>query len=193
VTRKTLRPGLRIRSGGFGPRSGADKPSSRAVRYAVETISTTVILVWGFRVTGWPGAVWAIITAILVLHPGLDRSLRASRVRIVATLLGASIGIVSGVLLGGSTLALLVGIVATILTCYQWRLSRHLRQACLTVPIVQMSQQGTVVHIGYERVIAVLAGCVVPLLVQYVWQFALGRCQFVARFPQVSARFSAGK
>lgn len=184
MTRKTPKLARRLRSGGFSSRSGTDKHSLRAVRYAIETISTTVILVWGFRAIGWPGAVWAIITAILVLHPGLDRSLRASRVRIVATLLGASIGIASGLLLGGSTLALLVGVLATILTCYWWRLDRHLRQACLTLPIVQMSQQGTMVHIGYERVMAVLAGCVVPLLVQYAWQFAFGRCEFVDHFPK---------
>lgn len=193
MTRKIPKLARRLRSGGFSSRSGTDKHSLRAVRYALETISTTVILMWGFRAIGWPGTVWAIITAILVLHPGLDRSLRASRVRIVATLLGASIGIASGLLLGGSTLALLVGILATILTCYQWRLGRHLRQACLTVPIVQMSQQGTVVHIGYERVIAVLAGCVVPLLVQYAWQVVFGRCDFAAYFPEVFQRLSAGK
>jgi uncharacterized membrane protein YgaE (UPF0421/DUF939 family) len=123
----------RFPSGGFGSGRGIGKHRSRAVRYGVETISTTVILVWGFRAIGWPGAVWAIITAILALHPGLGRSLRASRVRMAATLLGASIGMVSSLVLGGSTLAFLVGILATILTCYQCRLGRHLRQTCLTL------------------------------------------------------------
>jgi uncharacterized membrane protein YgaE (UPF0421/DUF939 family) len=48
-----------------------------------------MILLWGYDLAGGQGAVWAIITAILILQPGLDSSLSASGVRIVATPLDA--------------------------------------------------------------------------------------------------------
>jgi hypothetical protein len=50
----------------------------------------------GYDLAGEQGAVWAIIAAILILLPGIDRSMSASGVPIVATLLGASVGTVAG-------------------------------------------------------------------------------------------------
>jgi hypothetical protein len=43
-----------------------------------------------------------------------------------------------------------------------------------------MSPEGALVHVSYERLIAVLAGCVVAVLVQYAWQFA-GRLRLLLR------------
>jgi uncharacterized membrane protein YccC len=156
-------------------RDAANAPDlgrSSTVLYAVEIMSTTVILSWTFRVAGATSVSWAIITAILILQPGLGQSVKASQVRIVATLIGAFIGALAGLFAGGDMAALLVGILATIVFCHHLGWKRHLRQACLTIPIVQMQHQGGIVHVSYERITAILAGCVVPLLVQYAGQFA---------------------
>jgi uncharacterized membrane protein YgaE (UPF0421/DUF939 family) len=147
-----------------------DNRGSTALRYGIEAITTTALLLWVFGATGWPGVGWAIITAILVLQPGLNQSMAASNVRICATLLGAFAGSATGLLLGATPVALLAGISITIVVCHHWHLDLHLRQACLTVPIIQMSQDGTVVLVSYKRVIAVLVGCAVPVLAQWVWR-----------------------
>jgi uncharacterized membrane protein YgaE (UPF0421/DUF939 family) len=151
------------------PRFISDNRGSTALHYGIETITTTALLLWIFGATGWPGVGWSIITAILVLQPGLNQSMAASTVRICATLLGAIAGTATGLFLDAPSLALLAGISITIVVCHYWHLDRHLRQACLTVPIIQMSQDGTVVLVSYKRVIAVLVGCAVPVLVQWGW------------------------
>ena len=143
---------------------------SLAIRYGIEVLSSVMILLWGYNLAGAQGAIWAIITAVLILQPGLDNSMSASGVRIVATLLGASVGTAATLLIGTGSAALLAGILVTIILCYLVRLDLHVRQACLTVPIVQMWHPGSVVHVDYERITAILAGCIVPLIVQFAYE-----------------------
>ena len=151
---------------------------SAAARYAVEVLSSVMILLWGYHLAGAQGSVWAIITAILILQPGLNSSISASGVRIVATLLGASAGTAAALLIGGEATALLAGILVTVILCYLVRLDLHVRQTCLTVPIVQMWPQGSIIHVSYERTVAILAGCIVALIVQLAveqFQHQVGR------------------
>src|ERR1700685_1553912 len=98
-----------------------------ATRYGVELLTSIMILLWGYHMARAQGAVWAIITAILILQPCLDKSMSASGVFIVATLLGASAGTVA---------ALLAGVLVTVILCHLSHLDLHVRVACLTVPIV---------------------------------------------------------
>jgi hypothetical protein len=51
-----------------------------ATRYEVELLTSIMILPWGYHTARAQGAAWAIITAILILRPGLDRSMSASGV-----------------------------------------------------------------------------------------------------------------
>jgi uncharacterized membrane protein YgaE (UPF0421/DUF939 family) len=141
---------------------------SNVLRYIVEVLSSVTILVWGYHLAGAHGSVWAIITAILILQPGLDASLGTSSVRIIATLIGASVGTAVALPIGRNSVAVLAGLVVTILICYLLRLDTHLRQACLTVPIVQMWPDNSIAHVDYERITAIVVGCIVPLIAQFV-------------------------
>src|ERR1700691_4976242 len=108
-----------------------------ATRYGVELLTSMMILLWGYHMAHEQGAIWAIITAILILQPGLDKSMSASGVFIVATLLGASAGTVAALLVPGEAVALLAGVLVTVILCHLFRLDLHVWLACLTVPIVQ--------------------------------------------------------
>jgi uncharacterized membrane protein YccC len=143
---------------------------SLATRYRIEVLSSVTILLWGYNLAGAQGSIWAIITAVLILQPGLDTSMSASGVRIVATLLVASVGTAATLLIGTGVAALLAGILVTLILCYLVRLDLPVRQACLTVPIVQMWHSGSVVHVDDERITAVLAGCIVPLIAQFAYE-----------------------
>jgi uncharacterized membrane protein YgaE (UPF0421/DUF939 family) len=138
-----------------------------ATRYGVELLTSIMILLWGYHMARAQGAVWAIITAILILQPGIDRSMSASGVIIVATLLGSSAGTVAALLVPGEAAALLAGVLVTVILCHLFRLDLHVRLACLTVPIVQTWHQGSIIHVDYERIAAILAGCGVALIVQF--------------------------
>jgi uncharacterized membrane protein YgaE (UPF0421/DUF939 family) len=152
------------------PTPGDGERRSLATRYGIEVLSSVMILLWGYNLAGAQGSIWAIITAVLILQPGIDNSMSASGVRIVATLLGASVGTAATLLIGAGAVALLAGILVTVILCYLVRLDLHVRQACLTVPIVQMWRSGSVVHVDYERITAILAGCIVPVIVQFAYE-----------------------
>jgi uncharacterized membrane protein YgaE (UPF0421/DUF939 family) len=138
-----------------------------ATRYGVELLTSITILLWGYHMVRAQGAVWAVIMAIFILQPGLDRSMSASGVVIVATLLGASAGTVAALLVPGEAPALLFGVLVTVILCHVFRLDLHVRVACLTVPIVQTWHQGSIIHVDYERTAAILADCVVAVIVQF--------------------------
>ena len=138
-----------------------------ATRYGVELLTSMMILLWGYHMARAQGAVWAIITAILVLQPGLDKSMSASGVFIVATLLGASAGTAAALLIPTEAAALLGGVLVTVILCHLFHLDLHVRVACLTVPIVQTWHQGSIIHVDYERTAAILAGCAVAVIVQF--------------------------
>jgi len=138
-----------------------------ATRYGVELLTSMMILLWGYHMARAQGAVWAIITAILILQPFLDKSMSASGVFIVATLLGASAGTAAALLIPREAAALLGGVLVTVILCHLFHLDLHVRVACLTVPIVQTWHQGSIIHVDYERTAAILADCVVAVIVQF--------------------------
>ena len=149
----------RVLSPRQAPTPGDAERRSLATRYGIEVLSSVMILLWGYNLAGAQGSIWAIITAVLILQPGLDNSMSASGVRIVATLLGAAAGTAATLLIGAGAATLLAGILVTVILCYLVRLDLHVRQACLTGPIVQVWHPGSVVHVDCERITAILIGC----------------------------------
>ena len=125
-----------------------------------------MILLGGYHLAGAQGAISAIITAVLILQQGLENSMSASGVRIVATQRGAPVGTAVTLFMGAGAAALLAGILVTVILCYLVRLDLQVRQACLTVPIVQRWHPGSIVHGDYERITAIVAGYFVPLIGQ---------------------------
>ena len=96
-----------------------------ATRYGVELLTSIMILLWGFHMARAKGAVWAIITTIFILQPGLDRSMSASGVFIVATLLGASAGTVAAFAFPEDAAAILAGCVVAVIVQFTGVQSRH--------------------------------------------------------------------
>ena len=59
-------------------------PLAETLVQAVEAVVCTLGIVWGFALAGKPGAIWALVSAVIVLRPGFEDSLRASQVRVAA-------------------------------------------------------------------------------------------------------------
>lgn len=114
------------------------------------------------------GMTWAIVSAILILYPGITQSLSAALLRIAANLLGSAIGFAVGSLIGVRMPEIIIALVLTIFAGELLRMDLALRTACVaTVVVMSVAEQthglgGSVV----ERVIAVLIGCGAALLVQ---------------------------
>lgn len=134
---------------------------------AVEAVICTFGIVWGFALVHKPGAIWALVSAVIVLRPGFEDSLRASEVRIAANVVGALVGVVVSVAAraaGPVQIALALALV--ILICHWPPLEKGVRSACAGVVIVMM-HEGSVTHMGLERLAAVLVGCLTALVVGY--------------------------
>ncbi len=135
---------------------------------AAEAVICTFGIMWGFAAAHKPGAIWALVSAVVVLRPGFEDSLRASEVRIAANIVGGVVGVVVGVAAqasGPKQIALALAL--TILICHWPPLENGVRSACAGVVIVMMHDGGSVTHMGLERLAAVLVGCSSALLVGY--------------------------
>ena len=127
---------------------------------------------------GLAGAVWAAISAVLVIHTGLHPSLRASLMRVVANLIGALIGAVCIEFSGHTLTAMAAGVLLTGLICHLARLDDAVRPAYAAVVIVTFTTGGgkDAWTEPFERVFAVLIGCASSLIVSFLMDNLL--CRF---------------
>lgn len=153
----------RVRANGPDRQRFAD-----TVVQAIEAGVCTFGIMWGFALAHKPGAIWALVSAVIVLRPGFEDSLRASEIRIAANVVGALVGVVVNVAArsaGPAQIAVALAIV--ILICHWPPLAKGVRSACAGVVIVMM-HEGSITHMGLERLAAVLVGCLSALVVGYV-------------------------
>jgi uncharacterized membrane protein YgaE (UPF0421/DUF939 family) len=134
---------------------------------ALEAVICTFGIVWGFAAAHKPGAIWALVSAVIVLRPGFEDSLRASEVRVAANVVGALVGVVVGMALGSGATPIAVALAVVVVICHWPPLANGVRSACAGVVIVMM-HEGSITHMGLERLAAVLVGCLSALVVGYV-------------------------
>ncbi len=137
-----------------------------AALYALQVILCAILLLWGYSTFHAPSVMWAIVSAILVVQPGLEQSISTSAVRIAANLVGGAIGFAIGALLGTSAVPLLAALVITVFVCEILRLDLGLRTACVATLIVMTSPAGNISASSFERLSAVLIGCLTAVFIQ---------------------------
>jgi uncharacterized membrane protein YgaE (UPF0421/DUF939 family) len=137
-----------------------------AAWYAVQVVLSAGLLILGYRIAHAPAAVWAVVSAVLVIQPVLEQALAASLVRICANAVGGVVGIIVARLLGDGVWQILLAMVIVIFICERLRLDLGLRTACVSVAIIMMVRDGAVASTGVQRLVAVIVGCVLALLVQ---------------------------
>ncbi|HEY1335431.1 MAG TPA: FUSC family protein [Myxococcaceae bacterium] len=118
-------------------------------------------------------ALWAIISAILVLQPDPVATRRNSLVRFMATAIGgvASVGAVALGLEGAW--AFLPALAVTCTACAALGLAEGLRPACVCTAVLLIRPDGPVartdeLHFAIDRILAVIGGGFVALAVAYL-------------------------
>jgi uncharacterized membrane protein YgaE (UPF0421/DUF939 family) len=167
------------------PRSTRQALATAAL-FSLQAAICTALLLWGYHLAGKPGAMWAIISAVLVLQPGLVQSLSASVVRIVANVVGALSALAVSRLLGTGGWQVIVALIVVIFLCTLLRLELALRTACASVIIVMMSD-GRVFMPAAERSSAVIIGCTLAVLVQLLAEGARKRLGWEEQKPLAPA------
>jgi len=138
-----------------------------AALYAVEAVICASAVSFVYRYFQLGSALWAVVSAVLVLQPGLAQSYGASATRFVSNLIGALAGVAVDRLFGHGWAEVMVALILVVGLCELLRLDQGLRTACATVLIVMMSSTSDVVAYATEsRVLAVIIGCSTALAVR---------------------------
>ncbi len=135
--------------------------------YTMQVLVSGSILLAGYRWFHGKGVLWAMVSAILVLQPGLEQSIAASAVRIAANTVGGLIGFTIGETFGTAPPQLLFALAATVFVAEFLRLDVGLRTACVATLIVMTTSEGHVITSSFERFSAVLIGCLLAVAVQF--------------------------
>jgi len=142
--------------------------------YAAQAVVATVLVILLYRWLGKGSAMWAAVSAVLVLQPRFHRSLAASAIRVIANLLGAGIGVAVSLAVPQRIVAVGISLTLIVIACELLRLDAGVRSACASVLIVTMAP-GSLVERGEERAVAVCIGCGVALALQVVLYGITGR------------------
>jgi uncharacterized membrane protein YgaE (UPF0421/DUF939 family) len=139
-----------------------------ALIFSAKAALAAVASVLLFRWMDLPGGVWAAVSAVIVTQPSMHPSVRASLTRVIANLIGATLGAILSLALGYELLALAVGVLVTGMICHFTKLDDALRPAYAAVVIVIMSPDIQGWHGVLDRVLAVFLGCVCALAVGFI-------------------------
>ena len=165
----------RIRTG----RQLSTKSLVEGMIMALEAAICAVVIINGYNMAHLSGAMWAVVSAVLVLQPAFDQSFSTALVRVVANLFGAAVGSLITVSHGHSVEDICVALAVVIIVGERLRLDKGLRSACASVVIVMMSTESSVLHRGVERASSVAVGCAVALMLQLLMQPIVSRLDHV--------------
>jgi uncharacterized membrane protein YgaE (UPF0421/DUF939 family) len=138
-----------------------------AAFYALEAVVCAAIVMVVYRRFALGSAMWAVVSAVLVLQPGIEQSYGASATRFVANLTGALTGAAVDRLHGHSAAEVMVALALVVGFCELLRLDQGMRSACASVVIVMMSVGAAdVTQTTERRVLSVVIGCSTALAVR---------------------------
>jgi uncharacterized membrane protein YgaE (UPF0421/DUF939 family) len=139
---------------------------AQATIFAAQAVVCTLAAIQLYAWAGASGGMWAAVSAVLVLQPGVQKSLAASLVRVVANLVGAGTGVLVSLAFPQGLAAVAVSLALVIFLCELLRLDMGLRSACASLLIVTLSPDPALIHRGEARAVAVCIGCGIALLLQ---------------------------
>jgi len=132
---------------------------------------TGALLVFGIaRLLNYHDYIWCLISVMLVLSPDGTDAVSLAMSRIKANLVGAGAGLLMLVVHPSTIVMVHGGIAITVVLCTLLKLEPSARSALAATIIVTLHEAGR--HIwdtALERVLAVLAGCLLGLLVTFVF------------------------
>ncbi len=145
-------------------------PNAQSLWYVGKILAGALISWYGLGALGIDRPYWAIITICIVSEPNLDSAKKLVAARSLNTLVGATVGL-TGAIVGGLT-PLTMFVCLAITTCLvttlprypaNWRLAPVTVVIVMEVARVEGSSRATEIGIAEERVMQVLAACLIAL------------------------------
>lgn len=124
----------------------------------------------------WVDYTWSLISVVLVLSPEGKDALDLALTRIKANFVGAGTGVSILLLQIPSPLNLAVGAIISLFICDRLKLNAGARSTLAAMIIILLHQQDNLQHANahlwdsaLSRIIAVVSGCILGLLITYVF------------------------
>jgi uncharacterized membrane protein YgaE (UPF0421/DUF939 family) len=119
----------------------------------------------------WVDYTWCLISVVLVLSPEGKDALDLALTRIKANLVGAATGVL--ILASGipSPWNLATGAIISLFVCDQFKLNSGARSTLAAMIIILLYEEG-IIHVwdsALSRIIAVVLGCLLGLIITYVF------------------------
>lgn len=123
-----------------------------------------------YREMGWP-----LFSVILVLSPDGEDAVQVALTRIKTNAIGASIGLLCLLIAPANMWTISLALFSTLCFCYYFKLEDSARTALAAAVIIMLHESGK--HYwdnALQRVIAVFSGCMLGLLITYLFHFKSG-------------------
>ncbi len=146
------------------------KNLNRLIIYIAKCVTGVLIAFLLAQLLHYSDYIWCLISIILVLSPDGTDALTLAVSRMKANLIGAGAGLIMLVLHPVSVIMVAGAVIITIVVCYFAKLENPTRSALAASIIVTLHESGK--HIwdaALERVIAVLAGCLLGLVITFIY------------------------
>lgn len=140
--------------------------------YAAKCVTGTLIVFILSSLLHYDDIGWCLISVILVLSPDGKDSISLAFTRIKANIIGAAVGVLCLFISPMNMWVLSLGLTITLSFCYLLRLDAGAKSALAATVIIMLHEKGQHVwDTALERVIAVLAGCILGLVITFIFHF----------------------
>ena len=140
--------------------------------YSAKCVTGTLIVFILSSLLNYKDLGWCLISVILVLSPDGKDSVPLAFTRIKANITGASVGVLCLLISPTNMWVLSIALTVTLALCYLFKLDAGVRSALAATIIIMLHEEGK--HIwdtALERVISVLAGCLLGLIITFAFHF----------------------
>lgn len=148
--------------------------------YILKCLVGTAIGFYLYRLYPTLGA-WCLISIVLVLAPDDKDAMNLATNRIYANLVGAGIGLTLFYIHPINLFMTCVGITLSIVICELLKLQAATRSAGVALLIITMHQPGEYFwDVALERAGGVVSGCLIGILITYIFHIVILRYQSAA-------------
>ena len=140
--------------------------------YAGKCVFATLVVFIASSLLNYKDIGWCLISVILVLSPDGKDALSLAFTRIKANLVGAGVGVLSLLISTTNMWILSMAVTVTLSLCYLLKFDTAMKSALAATIIIMLHEEGK--HIwdtAIERVIAVVSGCLLGLLITFIFHF----------------------
>ena len=138
--------------------------------YAAKCTTGTLVVFTVSSLLHYRDIAWCIISVMLVLSPDGRESVPLAITRIKANLVGACSGMLCLYIYPTNMWMICVGLTASLSFCYLFKLDTGIRSALAATIILMLHEEGKHVwDTAIERVIAVLSGCILGLIITFIF------------------------